>query len=55
MRLDAPLAGVTAEGMGVQGVGVPGSRACHGALRWALCTLSRGPLQDRGAVVRREC
>lgn len=48
MRLDAPLAGVTAEGMGVQGVGVPGSRACHGALSWALCTLSRDPLHDGG-------
>lgn len=49
MCLDAPLEGVTVKGTGFQGVEVPGSRACRGALRWALCTLSRDPLQDRGA------
>lgn len=48
MRLDAPLEGVTVEGTGVQGVGVPESRAYCEALRWALCTLSHDPLQDRG-------
>ena len=48
LRLDAPLEGVTVEGTGVQGVGVPESRACREALRWALCTLLGDPLQARG-------